>query len=188
MKRLLMTPGIAIAAALALSACGGGGSSGTSGNNASGAAGSGAAGSDPVSVRQLSGVGSVLVDPSGKALYSPEQEASGKIICTGGCNAFWKPVVAGAAAPKSASGTGTLGVIKRPDGGVQLTANGKPLYTFVEDSPGNATGNGFTDDFGGHHFIWHVVRAGGTTATVAAGGGGTNAPSTTGSSSGGLGY
>jgi hypothetical protein len=32
-----------------------------------------------------------------------------------------------------------------------------------EDSPGKSTGDGFTDDFSGHHFTWHVVHAGGKT-------------------------
>ena len=42
-----------------------------------------------------------------------------------------------------------------------MTTNGRPLYTFAEDSPGKSTGDGFTDDFDGVHFEWHVVLAGG---------------------------
>jgi predicted lipoprotein with Yx(FWY)xxD motif len=109
-------------------------------------------------------VGSVLVDQSGKALYTPNQEASGKIVCDGSCTAFWKPLQAGGGKP---TGAGKLGVIKRPDGTMQVTSNGKPLYTFSEDSPGKATGNGFSDDFGGHHFIWHVVTSGGKASSGA---------------------
>lgn len=181
MKRL-MTPATAIAAALALGACGSAG--GSAGGSVS--AGKSVAGSNAVSVRQLSGVGSVLVEPSGKALYSPDQEASGKIICEGACNAFWKPLEAGQAAPSGASGTGKLGVIKRPDGVMQVTDNGKPLYTFVEDSPGKATGDGFTDEFNGNHFNWRVIHADGTTAgSGTAGGAGTPGGS---GSSGALGY
>ena len=179
MKRL-MTPAMTIAAALALGACGGGSGSDSAGT-------SGAAPSKTVSVRELSGVGSVLVDTSGKALYSSDQEAGGKIICDAACTAFWKPVEAGQAALKAASGAGKLGVIKRPDGGIQLTANGRPLYTFAEDSPGKATGNGFTDDFGGHHFIWHVIRAGGISAGGTGGSSGNSTPNSTGTSNGGYG-
>jgi predicted lipoprotein with Yx(FWY)xxD motif len=171
MKKLI-TPGIAIAAALALAACGGSSSSGS----ASGAAGSGT-GSKTVSVQQLSGVGSVLVDQSGKALYSSNLEASGKIVCDdAACNAFWKPVTLAGGKPTASAGAGKLGVITRPDGQKQVTASGKPLYTFAEDSPGKATGNGFTDDFGGHHFTWNVVHAGGKTNS---GGSAAAAPKTT---------
>jgi len=158
----LMTPAAALAAALALASCGGGGSSSA---GASSAAGSDAS-SKTVSVRQLSGVGSVLVDQSGKALYSSDVEASGKIVCSSGaCAAFWKPLTLDGGKPSGPAGAGKLGVVKRPDGSKQVTANGKPLYTFSEDSPGKATGNNFTDDFDGHHFTWTVISSAGTPAS-----------------------
>jgi predicted lipoprotein with Yx(FWY)xxD motif len=175
MKRL-MAPGMAIAAALAVAACGGGGGGGSS-------AGSEAA-STTVSVRQLSDVGSVLVDRSGKALYSSDLEAGGKIVCSGACNAFWKPVKLDGGKPTAPAGAGKLGTIRRPDGAMQLTVNGKPLYTFAEDSPGKATGDGFTDDFGGHHFTWHVVSSAGKAAS----GSGGAAPSGSGKSDNSYGY
>jgi predicted lipoprotein with Yx(FWY)xxD motif len=179
----LMTPAAALAAALALASCGGGGSGGSSSAGASSAAGSDA-GSKTVSVRQLSGVGSVLVDQSGKALYSSDVEASGKIVCSSGaCAAFWKPLTLEGGKPSGPAGAGKLGVIKRPDGSQQVTANGKPLYTFSEDSPGKATGNNFTDDFDGHHFTWNVVSSAGTPAS----GGSKSGGSTTNPSSGGYG-
>jgi predicted lipoprotein with Yx(FWY)xxD motif len=76
-----------------------------------------------VSARKLPGVGTVLVNRSGKTIYSPQQEAHGKILCTGSCLAFWFPVPAGAgAALQAPSGvTGALGTIRRPDGRTQLT-------------------------------------------------------------------
>ena len=164
MKRLIAS-GMALAAVLAIGACGGGGGSTTAG------AGAGSGG-ESVSVRQLPDVGSVLVDQSGKALYTSNVEASGQIVCGGGCSAFWKPVTAAAGKPPAGADAGKLGVIKRPDGSTQLTANGRPLYTFSEDSPGKATGDGFADDFSGHHFIWHVVRSGGNTTDSDQGAGG----------------
>jgi predicted lipoprotein with Yx(FWY)xxD motif len=181
----LIAPAAALAAALALASCGGGGGSGSSSAGASSAAGSDTS-SKTVSVRQLAGVGSVLVDQSGKALYSSDVEASGKIVCSSGaCAAFWKPLTADGGKPTGPATAGKLGMIKRPDGSQQVTANGKPLYTFSEDSPGKATGNNFTDDFDGHHFTWNVVQAGGKTA---AGAGGGNAPSHPDSSNYGGGY
>ena len=182
MKRLI-TLGTAIAAAVALAACGGGGSS----SGASSATGS-TTSSKTVSVRQLPDIGSVLVDQSGKALYSSDLEASGKIVCDDpACNAFWKPLTLSAGKPTATSGAGKLGVITRPDGSRQVTASGKPLYTFSEDSPGKATGDGFTDDFGGHHFTWDVVHAGGTTTSGARAGSG-GAPSSARGSSDDYGY
>jgi len=157
--RQLMAVGSAVFAVLAIAACGGGG----------GKTSSGAANPDSVSVQQLSGVGSVLVDQSGKALYTSDQEANGKIVCDGSCNAFWKPLEASGGKP---SGAGKLGEIKRPDGTMQVTSNGKPLYTFSEDSPGKVTGNGFSDDFAGRHFTWHVVTSRGTAKPAAGSGGG----------------
>lgn len=158
MVKALIAPIAGAAAAIALAACGGGlyGSGNTSGNASGNASGSAAT---TLSVRSLSGVGSVLVDANGNALYSPDQEASGMILCTGTCNAFWKPLTTTSGAPTGPTDAGQLGVIKRPDGTTQVTANGKPLYMFTQDSPGNATGDGFTDDFDGHHFNWHVVHS-----------------------------
>ena len=180
MKRLI-TLGTAIIAAAALAACGGSGGAST-------AAGS-ATNSTTVSERQLPGVGSVLVDHSGKALYTPDVEARGEIACEKACNAFWKPLAPGAGNPTATANAGKLGVITRPDGSRQVTINGKPVYTFSEDTPGKATGNGFTDDFDGHHFTWKIVHAGGTTATGTAGSAGTGTtPSTAGRPGGSYGY
>jgi predicted lipoprotein with Yx(FWY)xxD motif len=153
---------MAIAAALAIGACGGGGGGGGS----AAAPGEG----ETVATSQISGVGRVLVDQSGKPIYTSDQEASGKIVCdTSACTTFWKPVEVGKQKPAGDADTGKLGVINRPDGTRQVTANSRPLYTFAEDSPGRSTGDGFTDDFDGRHFTWHVVRAGGKTSSGGSG-------------------
>ena len=108
--------------------------------------------------------------PSGQALYSPDQEANGKILCTGACTSFWTPLAADGT-PTAAAGVAQLGVIDRPDGTKQVTADGKPLYTFTEDSPGQVNGNGFSDAFGSQHFTWHAVLASGMAAGSAPGNG-----------------
>ena len=95
----------------------------------------------------------------------PNLEAGGKILCDGACNAFWMPLTLRSGLPTAPAGAGKLGVTKRPDGTTQITANGKPLYTFSEDSPGKATGNGFQDQFAGHSFTWNAVLANGTLAS-----------------------
>jgi len=115
----------------------------------------------------LPGVGTVLVDRSGKTLYSPQQEAHGTIMCTGGCLSFWfpVPVTAGATVHVPAGVTGVLGTVHRPGGLTQLTYNGKPLYTFrLDQVPGQAHGNNFTDHFGAASFTWHAVTTSGAPA------------------------
>ena len=178
MKRLMMTLGMPIAASLTIAACGSTGSSG----GASSAAGSAPPStSTTVAVRQLPAVGSALVDNTGKALYANNLETSSKILCSdSACNAFWMPLTSRAGLPTAPAGAGKLGVTKRPDGSTQVTANGKPLYTFSEDSPGKANGNGFQDQFAGHNFTWNVVLAGGTLASETGPGGGGGTPSSTG--------
>ncbi|HKR71847.1 MAG TPA: hypothetical protein VJT16_23650 [Streptosporangiaceae bacterium] len=121
-----------------------------------------------VTARKLPGVGMVLVDRSGKTVYSPQQEAHGKILCTGSCLGFWFPVtVAAGTMPHDAAGmSGTLGTIHRSDNGQsQLTYNGRPLYTFrLDQAPGEVHGNNFSDQFGGTSFTWQVVSASGAAA------------------------
>lgn len=147
---------LAIAAAvLIVSACGG---SGDSGAEASPPGGSTSA--QTVSVRTVDGVGEVLVDAQGAALYAADQETGGMVLCTAGCATIWEPLtVADGATPTAGEGLGgSLGVVSRPDGGRQVTFMERPLYRFVEDpSPGAVTGNGFADTFDGQPFTWHVA-------------------------------
>ena len=52
-----------------------------------------------------------------------------------------------------------VGTVKRPDGEQQVTFRGRPLYTFTEEGPGQLTGDGFKDSFGGTSFTWRAVFA-----------------------------
>ncbi|MET1009073.1 MAG: hypothetical protein ABWY96_03325 [Gaiellaceae bacterium] len=156
-----MLASVVVLLGLLIGGCGGGGS----GEPAS-------AGGETVSVANVAGVGDVLVDARGNALYSPDQEADGKVLCTDACASIWIPLTlpAGEQPTGSSDVSSQLGLIRRPDGAEQVTYEGKPLYTFAEDpSPGEVTGNGFADDFGGTSFTWHVAAqgsvSGGTTST-----------------------
>jgi predicted lipoprotein with Yx(FWY)xxD motif len=160
-RRFVMT-GLAAAAAVLLAACSsyGTGQTGQSVHQTEASQG-------VVSVRSLPGIGTVLVDRSGRTVYSPQQEANGQISCTGSCLSFWFPVTLapGTALTGSSEMTGVLGTIDRADGVIQLTYDGKPLYTFrLDKGPGQARGNDFTDHFGGATFTWHAITAGGTPA------------------------
>jgi predicted lipoprotein with Yx(FWY)xxD motif len=74
MKRLLIT-GAALAASLVLAACG---------DSASETAAP-AGGGQTVAVKSIDGIGDVLVDAGGKALYASDVESDGKVHCTDGC-------------------------------------------------------------------------------------------------------
>jgi predicted lipoprotein with Yx(FWY)xxD motif len=115
----------------------------------------------------------LLVDSSGAALYTSDQEKSGKVVCTGECTSIWLPLAANGQ-PKAGDGvSGQLGTIKRPDGSRQVTLDGRPLYRFAEDSTkGKATGDGVTDSFGGQQFTWHSEGSAGKSSS--SGGGGSN--------------
>jgi predicted lipoprotein with Yx(FWY)xxD motif len=168
---------IAIAGALLLSACGGS-------NDNQATAASSTSGGQTVGVSTING-SQVLVDASGNALYSPDQEANGMISCTGSCESIWMPLTTSAGAKPTASSdvTGKVGSIKRPDGSMQVTLNGAPLYTFAEDGgPGKVTGDGFQDQFNGKSFTWHVVSLGGS------GSSGASPQTSTSSSSSGYSY
>jgi predicted lipoprotein with Yx(FWY)xxD motif len=173
LPRLPLVAGLAAAAAaVLLAACSSGGSTATASGGGGGTAA--AASASLLATGQVSGVGTVLTNQSGMTVYEAQQEAGGKILCTGSCLSFWYPVTVGSGiAPHAASAiTGKLGTIKRPDNGeVQLTVNGQPLYTFRQDSgPGSAVGNDYRDSFGGQSFTWHALTAAGKAAPAAAAG------------------
>jgi predicted lipoprotein with Yx(FWY)xxD motif len=142
-------------AAVVLAACGGG-EDGDDGNATAADAGAGI-----VSVQSVDGT-DVLVDSEGRTLYTAEVEQGGRILCTDACTSFWDPVGARASEADSAAADLDLdlGVVRRPDGGEQLTFDGLPLYSFTEEGPGQLDGDGFVDDFEGTHFEWAAATTG----------------------------
>jgi predicted lipoprotein with Yx(FWY)xxD motif len=132
-----------------------------------------APGTSAVMTRHLAGLGTVLVNATGKTIYSPQQEAHGRILCTGSCLSFWLPVTVKSAGGLHAAGgvTGVLGTVHRRDDGLtQVTYNGRPLYTFrLDHAPGEAHGSNFSDSFGGASFTWQAVTAGGGVGAPARG-------------------
>jgi predicted lipoprotein with Yx(FWY)xxD motif len=146
--------GLALATALVLAACGGG--DGATGQTTEGQATNGSG--DTLSSQSIDGM-AVLVDSQGRALYSPDQERSGKVVCTAGCTTIWEPLAASGPASAPGALAKDLGTVKRPDGEQQVTFRGRPLYTFTEEGPGQLTGDGFKDSFGGTSFTWRAVFA-----------------------------
>jgi predicted lipoprotein with Yx(FWY)xxD motif len=147
--------------AIGLAACGGSSNSSSGSSNASAAATpvSQTAGADTVSTKSVGGVGTVLVDSKGDVLYTNNQDSASKVACTSQCMSIWPALMAPSAGKPSSSDSAVqakLGVVNG-----QVTYGGKPLYTFVQDSPGQATGNGVMDSFGGTSFTWTAAMAGG---------------------------
>jgi predicted lipoprotein with Yx(FWY)xxD motif len=129
-------------------------------------------------------LGTVLTDAKGLTLYWFAKDTSASSACTGACAAVWPPVTG---MPQAASGvtlTGKLGEIKRPDGTMQATYNGHPLYAFQGDNaPGQTNGNGLT----GFGAKWSVITV---TSKASAGPviSSSATPMASQSSSGGYGY
>ena len=137
----------AVAACLLLTACG---SSSTTSNTTSSSAAAPAAqttGSSPATVKTASSsLGTILVDAQGMTLYHLSVETNGKFICTStACTGVWHPLTVTAGSTPSGA-VGSLGTVKRPDGTVQVTYKGSPLYTFAQDQqPGETKGQGIKD-------------------------------------------
>jgi predicted lipoprotein with Yx(FWY)xxD motif len=76
------------------------------------------------------GVGVYLTDAAGRAVYVMDDGTGAKVACTGTCLTEFKPVAgnATAAAGASAVKADLIGVTTLPDGTIQVTYAGKPLY------------------------------------------------------------
>jgi predicted lipoprotein with Yx(FWY)xxD motif len=157
-------PVLAFAAlSLVMSACASKSASGT--GSGGGSAGTGGSGS--IATANISGIGTVLVNPQGFTLYYLTTDQHSTPTCTGSCASMWPPQMVPGSVPAAGSGvTGTLGTVASPIGGKQLTYMGWPLYTYSGDSaPGQANGQGSLG-------TWFAMSAGGPTTTGGSGSGG----------------
>lgn len=174
MRRLLIAAGLA-AAVLAVAACSSSSSSTTT-NPPSSAAAAGATSSTSsgtLTERTIGGT-QVLTNSAGFTLYWFALDTSTTSKCTGSCASFWPPVQGPATAGSGV--TGTLGEITRPDGTMQATYDGHPLYTYKGDSaPGQNNGNGKNLSGG----VWHEMTVSGSAPAPGA---------TSSSTGGGYGY
>lgn len=108
-----------------------------------------------VSAASAGTLGTILVDQSGFTLYRFAPDGTGKTTCTGSCASAWPPltvptphVVAGAGVAAAA-----LATITRPDGSLQVTFEGMPLYRFSGDKKaGDTMGQGVAG-------VWFAVPA-----------------------------
>ena len=127
----------------------------------------------------------VVTNSKGMTLYWFVPDTSTASKCTGSCATYWPPVTGPVTAGSGV--TGTLGVITRPDGTMQATYDGHPLYTYVGDSaPGQAKGNGLNISGG---LWWEMTVSGAKPATrTGSNSGGGTSTSGPGPGTGGGGY
>jgi predicted lipoprotein with Yx(FWY)xxD motif len=120
------------------------------------------------------GVGTILVDSQGHALYTHTDANGQDVACTGACMTAWPPltVAAGAKvkAPKGVKGLGTTSDTH------QVTSTGLPLYRFSLDTQAKQAKGEGVNGFGG---TWHVVTVKNTK---------TNATPTTNAGTGGVSF
>ena len=89
-------------------------------------------------------IGDYLIAQNGMTLYVYASDPIGSSTCFASCAAAWPPYTTSGTEPLIAGAgvTGTVGTITRPDGSIQVTYNGAPLYFFKNDGkPGDTTGN-----------------------------------------------
>jgi predicted lipoprotein with Yx(FWY)xxD motif len=121
-----------------------------------------------------------VVNGSGRTLYRFDKDSASPPAsnCTGACAQLWPPVLVGTQISLSGVDRSLLGTIKRPDGSVQLTLHGWPLYRYAGDSaPGQINGEGLDGS-------WFAVRPTGAKALTASAGTSTATSPSTGTSAG----
>jgi predicted lipoprotein with Yx(FWY)xxD motif len=99
--------------------------------------------------------GPILATRGHKALYYWNVEKRDyRIHCTGACARAWPPLIvrSRSAVPRRIAGIrGTFGVIRRPDGRLQVTHKRLPIYTYAHEKPNQVLCNNVDG--------WFVVRA-----------------------------
>ena len=86
---------------------------------------------------QDSDFGPMLFDSNKQAIYIFERDTRNKTVCYGKCAEDWPPVFTDGA-PRAGKGlrAALLGTIKRRDGRSQVTYAGRPLYFYSHEDPG----------------------------------------------------
>src|SRR3712207_1299510 len=100
----------------------------------------------------------MLFDSKDQAIYVFERDSRQRTVCYGECAEAWPPVYAGGA-PVAGEGVNSelLGTVERRDGRRQVTYDGRPLYYYAHERPGEVRCHN-VDLNGG---LWWVVGADG---------------------------
>ncbi len=90
----------------------------------------------------------LMTTSSGMTVYTFDKDAAGQSNCYGPCASYWPPVQA----TGQQQASGDLTIIRRSDGTMQWAKQGRPLYTYAEDTMmGDMKGDNYNQN-------WHVVR------------------------------
>lgn len=99
-------------------------------------------------------LGRILTDSEGMTLYIFTGDEPGTSLCIGQCAVIWPPLtVDNGDVTADNDVPGTFATIEREDGTLQVTYNGRPLYTYANDAAaGDTTGQGVNN-------VWFVAYA-----------------------------
>ena len=110
--------------------------------------------------------GRILATPSGRTLYDFTPDTPTSSACTTSlCARLWPPLTTATTTPAVGRGLddSLVGTIRRPDGQLQVTYAGHPLYTWIGDTvPGMVTGQALLN-VGGY---WYVIAPTGRQITA----------------------
>jgi predicted lipoprotein with Yx(FWY)xxD motif len=99
-------------------------------------------------------LGAFLVGANGLTLYQFADDEEGESNCTSQCAAVWPPLLVEEGGKLSAGPDvdGEIDTIQRPEGTLQVTYDGMPLYFYTGDEKfGDASGH----ESGG---VWFVIK------------------------------
>jgi predicted lipoprotein with Yx(FWY)xxD motif len=120
------------------------------------------------------GLGRIIVNSSGRALYLFEKDRNGKSACSGQCAVFWPPLItSGKPGVTGGARASLIGTTRRSDGRLQVTYNHHPLYTFVKDKKAGQTNGEGVNAFGA---AWDAISPAGARIDKKAGSGATATP------------
>ena len=118
-------------------------------------------GSGVVSSASSSRLGKILVDAKGRTLYALSPETTRHLLCkTSECFKFWPPFMVSSSKTKLSAGggvQGSLALLSRGKGVLQVTLNGEPLYYYSGDHKSGQVNGEDIHSFGG---TWHVISVG----------------------------
>jgi predicted lipoprotein with Yx(FWY)xxD motif len=120
-----------------------------------------------VTTRQIAGLGRVLTDGSGHAVYMFPPDAGSRVSCVGACAGTWPPLaIKDGKRPTAGGGVNQrdLSTLADPNTGARIiTYTGYPLYRYAGDvSAGTANGQALFNNGG----PWYVLDVDGQPITT----------------------
>lgn len=98
-------------------------------------------------------LGEIVVDADGMSVYYFTNDVgdSGVSTCTDDCLVAWPPVISETESPEVDGVTGEVGTIETPEGELQMTVDGMPIYYFHKDlAAGDTNGQAVGE-------VWYLV-------------------------------